>query len=278
VFSGHGLVFLGKTIIRKANAMELVNSIVKAVRILDLLKVRGSLSFAEILKQHPLPKSTLSKILHTLEAEELVWRDPNNGRYQLGVKLIEWGSGARSQLEIRKIALPFMQDLSETLSCTIHLTVVSHGEVLPIESYESGTTVWQHHVFHGGIGIPAPMHATAAGKAILAFMPPEEFEQTIREKGLRKFTENTITDLELLRAALAEVRERGYAISNSEHAELVRSVAAPIRDHDGRVFASLAALGIETRITPEWIPELARRVVNAADGISRLFGYQPFKA
>lgn len=257
--------------------MDLVNSIVKAARILDLLKSRGALSFIEILKQHPLPKSTLSKILHTLETEEFVWRDPNNGRYQLGVKLIEWGSGARGQLEIRKIALPFMQELSEVLSCTIHLTVVSHGEVLPIESYESGTTIWQHHIFHGGVGIPAPMHATAAGKAILAFMPEDDLDRTLREKGLRKFTENTITDLQTLRAALTEIRECGYAVSNAEHAELVRSVAAPIRDHDGKVFASLAALGIATRITPEWIPELAQHVVKAAEEISRLFGYQPEK-
>ena len=257
--------------------MDLVNSIVKAARILDLLKGRGSLSFVEILKLHPLPKSTLSKILHTLEVEELVRRDPVSGRYQLGVKLIEWGSGARGQLEIRKIALPLMQELHETLNCTIHLTVASHGDVLPIESYESGTTIWQHHIFHGGVGIAAPMHATAAGKAILAFMPEDDLERTVREKGLKKFTDNTITDLATLRAALAEIRERGYAVSNAEHAELVRSVAAPIRDHDGKVFASLAALGIATRITPEWIPELAQHLVRAAEEISRLFGYRPGK-
>ena len=258
--------------------MELVNSIVKAVRILDLLKSRGSLSYIEILKQNPLPKSTLFKILGTLETEELVRRDPDSGRYQLGVKLIEWGTGARSQLEIRKIALPFMQRLSEAVDCTIHLTVVSHGEILPIESFESGSTTWPHHIFHGGVGIPAPLHATAAGKAILAFMSRDEVEATIREKGLQKFTENTITDFERLDVALAEIRRCGYAVSYSEHYEMVRGVAAPIRDLDGKVFASLSALGIISRITPEWVPEIASRVIAAADEISRLFGYCPADA
>jgi DNA-binding IclR family transcriptional regulator len=253
--------------------MDLVNSIVKAARILDLLKSQGSLGYIEILKQFPLPKSTLFKILFTLETEELIRRDRLSGKYELGVKLIEWGSGARSQLEIRKIALPFMQKLSEDIDCTIHLAVVSHGEVLPIESFESGSTTWPHYLFHGGVGIPAPLHATAAGKAILAFMSRADIESTLKEKGLQKFTENTITSMQRLRAALADIRRIGYAVSYSEHYDMVRGVAAPIRDHDGKVFASLSALGIISRITPEWVPEIAVQVMAAANEISRLFGY-----
>ena len=253
--------------------MELVNSIVKAVRVLDLLKSRGGLSYAEILKQIPLPKSTLFKILLTLEETELVRRDRDSGRYQLGVKLIEWGSGARSQLEIRKIAHPFMQELSEAIDCTVHLTIVSHGEVLPIESFESGSATWPHYLFHGGVGIPAPVHATAAGKAILAFMSHDEISSTIGEKGLARFTENTITDTAILADALAEIRERGYAVSNAEHTDMVRSIAAPIRDHEGQVFASLSVLGIVSRITPERVPDIASQVMQTANEISRLFGY-----
>lgn len=253
--------------------MDLVNSIVKAVRILDLLKGHGSLSYIEILKMFPLPKGTLFKILFTLESEELIRRDQVNGKYELGVKLIEWGTGARSQLEIRKIALPFMQKLSEDIDCTIHLTVVSHGEVLPIESFESGSTTWPHYLFHGGVGIAAPLHATAAGKAILAFMSRDELEDTLKGKELQKFTENTITTMPRLREALAEVRRAGYAVSDGEHHEMVRGVAAPIRDNEGKVFASLSALGVTSRMIDEWIPEVASQVIAASNEISRLFGY-----
>ena len=253
--------------------MDLVNSIVKAVRILDLLKGHGSLSYTEILKMFPLPKGTLFKILLTLESEELIRRDQDSGKYELGMKLIEWGTGARSQLEIRKIALPFMQKLSEDIDCTIHLTVVSHGEVLPIESFESGSTTWPHYLFHGGVGIAAPLHATAAGKAILAFMSRDELADTLKGKGLQKFTESTITTMPRLREALAEVRRTGYAVSNAEHHEMVRGVAAPIRDNEGKVFASLSALGVTSRMTTEWLPEVALQVVAAANEISRQFGY-----
>jgi DNA-binding IclR family transcriptional regulator len=255
--------------------MDLVNTIIKAVRVLDLLKVRGSSSYVEILKQTRLPKSTLFKILATLESEELVRRDAESGRYQLGVKLIELGSGARSQLEIRKIARPFMKTLSESLDCTVHLTVIAHGEVLPIESYESGSTYWHHFSFPGGVGIPAPLHATAAGKAILAYMNRQELESTIQEKGLARYTGATITSSSRLRTALTEIRQRGYAVSDAEHDEMVRGVAAPIRDHDGAVIASLSALGLVSRITPERVAQVAAQVVKAADEISRLFGHLP---
>lgn len=258
--------------------MDLVNSIVKGVRVLDLLKSAGPLSYAEVLKQVALPKSTLFKILATLEAEELVRRDPDSGRYQLGVKLIEWGIGAQSQLEIRKIALPFMQDIGKSLNCTMHLAVVSHGEVLPIESFEPGGSAWPQYIFHGGVGIPAPLHATAPGKAILAFMSRAELAGVLRDKGLPKFTETTLTDPVCLEAALQEIRSSGYAVSYAEHNEMVNAVAAPIRNHGGKVFASLSALGLVSLITPERIPEIARLMIQAADEISRLFGYNPAEA
>ena len=258
--------------------MDLVNSIVKAVRILDLLKKSGSLSYAEILKQFPLPKSTLFKILSTLEAEELVRRDQESSRYQLGVRLIEWGSGARSQLEIRQIARPFMKKLSDSLECTVHLTVMTHGEVLPIESFESGSSYWHNFSFPGGIGIPAPLHATGAGKAILAFLDRAEIDARIGKWELERFTDRTITDPDDLRADLGRIRDRGYATTDGEHDEMVRSVAAPIRDHSGQVIASLSALALASRFALERFPEIGRAVVAAADEISRLFGYLPGEA
>lgn len=255
--------------------MDLVNSIVKATRVVDLLRHRGQSSFSEILAELDLPKSTLHKILATLEAEEILRRDHDSGRYHLGVKLIEWGSGARAQLEVRAIALPLLQELSEALNCTIHLTVLSHGQVVPIESFESGSKTWPQYIFHGGVGIPAPLHATAAGKAILAHLPREESAVLLDGVHLEKFTRNTITDPARLAAALSTIRRRGYAVSDGEHFEMVRGVAAPVFDHDGRAIASVSALGVAARLTPEWIPDVAAGVVRTAGEISRQLGYQP---
>ena len=85
--------------------------------------------------------------------------------------------------------------------------------------------------------------------------------------------EDIVADLDRLDAELEKIRQLGYAASNSEHFEMVRGVAAPIRDHDHKVFASLSALGLVSRVSPEMIPEVAAQVIKVADEISRLFGY-----
>jgi DNA-binding IclR family transcriptional regulator len=154
------------------------------------------------------------------------------------------------------------------------LTVVAHGEVLPIESIESVNWYWHHFKYPVAIGIPAPMYATGAGKAILAFLDQNEIDIIIKKKGMEKFTETTITDPNLLRLELEKIRNRGYAVSNAEHDELIRSVAAPIYNNDGRVIAAISALGLVSRITPERVPDIAEQVIKAAKEISRLLGYR----
>jgi len=253
--------------------VDAVNSVVKAIRILDRLRSGGPLTFSDVQKALDLPKSTVHKILATLEQEDLVRRDPDTARYSLGVKLIELGSGARAQLEYRKIALPLMQDLSEAIDCTVHLSVRSHRDVMPVEAYESGSRTWPHYLFHGGVGIPAPLHATAAGKAILAYLPDAALDAALGSAALARYTRHTIVDRAKLRAELARIRKRGYAVSEGEHVELVWGIAAPIRDHDGTVVASLSALGMAARLTPERIPEIASQVIATAAEVSRLIGY-----
>ena len=255
--------------------MEPVNSILRAVHVLDILKDEGTLSYMEILKRMDIPKSTLFKILTTLEDQELVKREQDTNRYRLGVKLLEWGAGAQSQLEFRKIALPFMQKLSEDLDCTVQLTVVVQQELLPIESIESKTWFWQPFKFPGFLGQTSPLHCTAAGKVALAFMAEQERDQVIRDKGLARYTENTITNKKALLAELKQIREKGYSISNAEHDELIRAVACPVRDHTGKVIAALSALDVVTRMKPERALQVAEPVKRTVAEISRHLGYLP---
>ncbi len=253
--------------------MDYVNSILKAVKILDLLKEKGPLGFNELLKLYELPKSTLSKILHTLESEEMVRKDSVSSKYYLGNKLIELGSAARSSLEIRNISRPIITKLHDDLDYTVHLGVIAHGEVLPIESIESGHWYWHHFKYPVAVGIPAPMYATGAGKAILAFLSSDEIDD-ILSRGLEKFTDKTQTDTQSLKEELVEIRSQGYAVSNAEHDEMIRSVAAPIFNNDGKVIASVSVLGLATRIVPEKIPEIAEKVMASTKEISHLLGYQ----
>jgi DNA-binding IclR family transcriptional regulator len=253
--------------------MDAVNSVVKAIRILDRIRTAGPLTFSDVHKALDLPKSTVYKILATLETEGFVRRDPESARYSLGVRLIEMGTGARAQLEFRKIALPLMQELSEAIDCTVHLSVLSHRDVLPVEAFESGSNTWPRMLFHGGVGIPAPIHATAAGKAILAFLDHATQDDVLGTTPLARHSPRTIVDRAKLRVELGRIRRRGYAVSEGEHSEMVWGVAAPIHDHDGAVFASLSALGIAARLTPERIPGVGEKVMGTAAEISRQLGF-----
>ena len=255
--------------------MEPVNSILRAVKVLDILKDQGTLSYMGILKRMDVPKSTLFKILATLEDQELVNRDQETNKYRLGAKLLEWGAGAQSQLEFRKIALPFMQKLSDDLDCTVQLTVVVQEELLPVESIESKTWFWQPFKFPGFLGQTSPLHCTAAGKIALAFMDEQERERVIGDRGLSRYTKNTITSKKALLSELKKIRERGYSISNAEHDELIRAVACPVRDHSGKVIAALSVLDVVTRMKPERALHVVEPVKKMAAEISRQLGYLP---
>jgi DNA-binding IclR family transcriptional regulator len=253
--------------------MDLVNSIVRAVKLLEILKEERDISYIQIAKRIDIPKSTLFKILKTLENLELVHKDGETGRYQLGTKLIELGGSARNQLEITNIARPFMKRLNKELDATLHLTVVAHGEILPIESFESENWYRHHFRYSPAIGVPAPLHCTAPGKAILAHLKQKEIEEIIKTKRLKKYTENTITTKKALLAELKKIVEQGYAVSNGEHDEIIRSVAAPIWNHEGQVIAAMSILGVISKITPERVPAIAKLVTEATKEISRRMGY-----
>lgn len=246
-----------------------VKSVRRAIKILESFGSEEGMSVTDISKKLNFPKSSVHEILSTLVMENILEKDPDNSRYHLGLKLFELGNRARSNLEIRKIATPFLKELNSEFDETVHLTVLDNYEVLYIECFESTKCLRTYSV----IGVRAPLHCTAVGKAIFAFLPEDEIEQIIKTKGLEKFTENTITDKNSLIEDLKRITDIGYTVDNMEHEEGVRCVGAPIRNHRGAVFASISVSGPSQRIPPEEIPEIAKIVMSTAAEISKKMGY-----
>jgi DNA-binding IclR family transcriptional regulator len=249
----------------------MVKSVLRSLRILESFNGDEGMTVTQISKQLGLPKSSVHDILSTLVAEGILEKDSDNSRYHLGLKLFELGDKARSNLEIRKRATPFLKTLNNQLDETVHLTVIEQGEVLYIECFESTKRLRTYSV----IGVRAPMHCTAVGKAILAFLPREEVEKIILMKGLQKFTQNTIVDKEKLLEELAEIRQRGYAVDDMEHEDHVRCVGGPVFNYEGKAFASISVSGPSQRVTFDEIPIIAKMVKSAASEISKRMGYNP---
>ncbi len=249
----------------------MVNTVSKAIRIIGTLAEQPDLTLSELARKLAIPKSSAHGILETLCAATVVERDGASGKYHLGVRMVEWGNRAQLELDICRIAAPFLQGLNQEFDETVHLTVLDKDEVLYVDCIESRRRLRTYSV----IGIRAPLYCTSVGKAILAFRTDEEIRRIAREKGLKKITATTIDSQERLFAEVARIREAGYAVDDMEHEDHLRCVGAPIRNARGEVFASLSVSGPAERNTRERIATIAPTVMQATAEISRRLGWRP---
>lgn len=249
----------------------MIKSLVKALQVLKLFSPEKDVwSVQEIGDALDFHKSSVQRIVTTLEAEGFLQRiDADRGVYKLGLQIFLLGRVAES-LDLREIALPILQDLTDLTRETTHLCVAQENECLYIAKIDSPNSIQMVTK----IGTRLPLHSTAVGKTLLSGMPTEQVESVIGERGLERSTSNTITETDVLFEELASIRESGIAIDNEEREIGLKCVAAPVFDANGQVTASISISGPSTRVTPEIVPDYTRYVKEAAAAISRKLGYQ----
>ncbi len=248
-----------------------MKSVKKAVEVLEALAQReNGVGITQLSKQLNLPKSTIHQILSTFKSVRFVEQTPEDKQYHLGLRIFELGNIVQSQLQLRKIAHPSLYNLSRKTNETTYLVVPEGNRIVYIDCVESTARLRAHPVF----GDRVPLHCTGVGKAIMAFLPEKKINRITHEDGLERFTENTITDPQVLKRELKKVRKRGYAVDNVEHEEGIRCVGAPIRNHRKEVFAAISVSGPSQRFDPPRIQTMAQLVIETAQEISRKMGYQ----
>ena len=256
---------------RNAREHNSLKSVERALQILEAFTLdQYELTTTEIAQKVSLPKGSIYRFLNVLLKRRFLVKDPQTGKYRLGIKVFELGSIVWKGMSLRRVAFPLIEELSRWSGETVHLGVRDGYEVVSIEGTESDQSL--RTVLP--VGKRVCLHSTGIGKAILAFLPDKEFEEIIEQKGLPVFTPNTIRDRDRLWEEVRTIRNRGYAVDNEENEMGVRCVAAPIRDHSGQVIASISISGPSIRITDEKIPSLARRVIEVCKAISESLGYK----
>jgi len=252
---------------------EEVKSVRRAVAILRCFSLNEpELGVTELSRRLDVHKSTVSRLLSTLEAEGLVDRNPETGRYRLGVGLIGLAGLVMLHADLRQAARPCLHQLAEQAQETVNLAVRDQDSAINVE----------HVVPHGRrvlnigwVGRSTPLHASSTGKVLLAYLPEEELAALLREP-LVPFTEHTITDAQALRGELAIVRQRGYATGLEELEIGLNAIAVPVRDHSGQVIATVSVAGPSYRFSRERIFGAAVDQVTAcAERISHALGYAP---
>jgi DNA-binding IclR family transcriptional regulator len=256
---------------KQTSSVYRVQVLERAGAILDILaEAQDGLGLAEIAKVAKVHKSTAHRILMSLEAQRLIYRDPAGGRYRLGLRLFELGSAAIAQFNIRDRARRYLEAVVNESEETVHLCVMDAGEVLYLDKVEPSRSIRMS----SRIGLRNPAHCTAVGKAMMAWMPETEVESIVHRHGLQKFTPKTITTLAELRAELAKVREYGYAIDDEEHEDGVRCVASVVRDHSGRPAAAISISAPSFRIPLGKIPIYAKSICKACQELSQEWGFE----
>ncbi|MFQ6099805.1 MAG: IclR family transcriptional regulator [Anaerolineae bacterium] len=247
----------------------LVRTVDRLVRILDSFSPeRPTWSLAELSVHLGLPKSTLHRFLVSMESYGILRRDAGDKRWRLGYRLFIWGNLAAETTELRHIARPIMRDLVAATGETVILTVYQEQEVICIEKVETNYPVR----LTLDVGTHRPPHAGASSKVLMAYLPQEEIQVIIRDKGLPKLCINTITDPDELTGELARIRERGYAVSHEETDLGAWGVATPISDWKGNVIAAVGIAGPRSRFDDELVQEYVRLCRQAARRISALLG------
>jgi DNA-binding IclR family transcriptional regulator len=250
-----------------------VKSLVKALRILDTLgDCPGGLGITDLSRALSTPKSTVHRLIATLEAAGYVVFDPPTARYILGSQVAKLGEQLNHQSKLLTFGVSELELLTEKCKEASHLAILERTDVVYVSREESKEPVR----ISFGMGHRAPAHCTALGKALLAGLTDAEVRMLYKnQKKLDRLTPRTQVSLDGLVSELAVVRKEGIAYDNEEYMSGLRCMAAPIRDFSARIVAAMSLSMFKHRMTSERKRFFRDILQRASSDFSEKLGYHP---
>ena len=246
-------------------------SVKKAFEILGALSSsKEGLGVSEIARGLNMAKSTVHGMTSTLEELGAVMRDPYTKRYRLGLTLFELGRSAYSQIDLKTLARPIMEELMEKTQASVFLGILNWDHLTVLDIVESR----QDLKITAPIGTTIPLFAGAAGKVFLASMEEKQAEKIIRSQELPRFTKNTIVDPELYCQELRRVRKKGYAVDDEEYILGARAVASPIVEL-GQLMSAIWVVGFKASLDEKKMKAIIKVTKKAAEAIRSRIQEQP---
>jgi DNA-binding IclR family transcriptional regulator len=220
----------------------------RAVRLIrHIAEGHPVLNMSETAKELKINRTTLLRLLHTLEAEGFVERSPNGGGFQVGLSFLELGARALFSQDLVQVALPVLTRLAETVQLSTHLGVLDGTDVLYLVRHTPNTPLASNI----RVGSRLPVHATTMGRMLLAFMTPLEIETLYSGKTLQGFSEHTATTLSELKVRAEQDRCAGIAWSDGYFERGISSAAVPVFDFAGTPLAAINVSGPGEAFTGE---------------------------
>ena len=247
-----------------------LESVDRVMKVLDAFETEGQeLRLTDLSVRLGMPKPQVLRIVSTLQTGGYIERDPVTKRYRLGLRIFQLGMVVRQQMSLRRIAQPVLRYLAEQTHETVALFRADPTGAICIDVIESpkGLRIFAQE------GRRMPWNAGAAGKAILANLPPADQEAILAHAPFEQFTPTTATEEDDLRRVLAEILDHGYAISDGDLDPDAMGVSAAVLDASHRVAGALSIGGPKSRMADEDLPQLIDLVCRGAAEISRGLGY-----
>lgn len=246
-----------------------VQSVDRAVTILEALARRGEAGITELAAELGVHKSTASRLVASLQRRDLVEQDGPRGRYRLGVGLVRLAGATSARLDLVQEARPISRLLAAQTGETVNLAVLGGSAAVYVDQVVAPRTTPHYN----WVGQHIPLHATSNGKVLLCELSEPEVATAVGE--LKAYTDRTTTDLAGLRTQLARVREQGVAVAVDELDRGLTAIAAPVRNLHGEICASISVSGPTFRLGADRLTEVEPLLRQAAADISARMGWHP---
>lgn len=249
----------------------IIPNVLKSFEVLEYVaKKPDGASFPELVQAMGINKTTLFRILQTLLKSGYLRSSPENTLYFISRNILSLAYLALDEANLPGESIDIMRAIRNELGETVMLGALADGECLLVAQEASA----HQFNFLGRLGMRAPLHASAPGKAILAHLPKDEFDCAMGKFPLQKFTKSTMTDKKSLLAELDSIRRKGYSADVAEVVDGVNCVAAPIFDIRGCAVAAIWITGPASRIRQNDFPRLGAYMKSKADIISERLGFR----
>lgn len=218
-----------------------------------------------------LPKTTLFRVLQTLESHKLLFYSPDTSRYSLGARILELGKVAFSSLSLSVVASPFLDDLVSECGQRVMMAVLSDGEVVVVDE-----RMWSEHfaIVKSDLGRRRPPHSGASGALLMAYLREEEVDELLRRYPLsEKASNGAPIDETTFKHRLREIRRQGYSYDEEGVYKGIAAIGAPVRDYLGNVIASVGMILPVDEAGEENRKKLIRLSLQTAGRISEAMGW-----
>mgnify|MGYP000235824776 CR=1 FL=1 len=241
----------------------------KAINLLALIgKAKCPMTFSDLVKQSELSKSTVHRILKNLMDEQMVQHHKPMKVYLLGPKAFEILKQAYGGYDLQALAVDGMMGLQKETGRNVSISVVEGDYSVVLRAFDSSDSFGGH----SRPGLREPLHVCAAGKALVAYLPPALFDAKFEKYDFFSRTSYTISSLDDFRADLSIVRERGYATSDKEEYDYICGVAAPIFNYVGEVIASINIWGTTEETSLEALKRHTDKLITVTQNVTDLIG------